>query len=221
MLIHRDGVVYRGSMLIDHEGTASLLAALCSFSALPHIFLPVTAYFRPNNTLDRGVRDSGHQQFKSSGSKSVSLDQDGKILHRDVSKNNIIITDAEKPEDLSGMLIDLDLAKELGSGLSGARHRTGTMEFMAIEVLECGAHTYRHDLESFFYVFLKRFKGLLDEFPPEFDIVKELEESLFTGTYRGPNKLYKPMIDAFDSVVICPAAVMALWQCHSARLGDE
>ena len=53
-----------------------------------------------------------------------------------------------------GMLIDLDLAKELDSGLSGARHRTGTMEFMAIEVLEGGAHTYRHDLKSFFYVFL-------------------------------------------------------------------
>ncbi|KAI9764357.1 MAG: hypothetical protein M1840_008495 [Geoglossum simile] len=65
-----------------------------------------------------------------------SLYQDGKILHRDISKNNIIITDAEKEEDPNGMLIDLDLAKELDSGLSGARHRTGTMEFMAIEVLE-------------------------------------------------------------------------------------
>jgi serine/threonine protein kinase len=83
-----------------------------------------------------------------------SLYQDGKILHRDISKNNIIITDAEKEEDPSGMLIDLDLAKELDSGPSGARHRTGTMEFMAIEVLEGRAHTYRHDLESFFYVFL-------------------------------------------------------------------
>ena len=28
------------------------------------------------------------------------------------------------------------------------------MEFMTIEVLEGRAHTYRHDLESFFYVFL-------------------------------------------------------------------
>ena len=28
------------------------------------------------------------------------------------------------------------------------------MEFMAIEVLEGRAHTYRHDLESFFYVFI-------------------------------------------------------------------
>jgi hypothetical protein len=37
---------------------------------------------------------------------------------------------------------------------SGARHRTGTMQFMAIEVLEGKGHTYRHDLESFFYVFV-------------------------------------------------------------------
>jgi hypothetical protein len=82
-----------------------------------------------------------------------SLYYDGKILHRDISENNIIVTDAEGEGDPRGMLIDLDLAKELDSGPSGARHRTGTMEFMAIEVLEGRAHTYRHDLESFFYVF--------------------------------------------------------------------
>jgi hypothetical protein len=52
------------------------------------------------------------------------------------------------------MLIDLNLVKELGSGPTGVRHRTGTMEFMAIEVLKGIAHTYRHDLEFFFYVFL-------------------------------------------------------------------
>jgi Fungal protein kinase len=52
------------------------------------------------------------------------------------------------------MLIDLDLAKELDSDLSAARHRTGTMEFMATEILKDKAHTYRYDLESFFYIFL-------------------------------------------------------------------
>ena len=31
---------------------------------------------------------------------------------------------------------------------------TGTKEFMAIEVLEDVDHTYRHDLESFFYVLI-------------------------------------------------------------------
>lgn len=75
------------------------------------------------------------------------------ILHRDISENNIIITDLKK-DGFSGMLIDLDLAKELGSGRSGARCRTGAMEFMAIEVLRDTDHTYRHDLESFLYVLL-------------------------------------------------------------------
>jgi serine/threonine protein kinase len=52
------------------------------------------------------------------------------------------------------MLIDLDLAKELDNGPSGARYRTGTIEFMAIEVLEGRPYTYRYDIESLFYVFL-------------------------------------------------------------------
>lgn len=82
-----------------------------------------------------------------------SLYSKGNILHRDISENNIIITDLKK-DSFSGMLIDLDLAKELGSGRSGARCRTGRMEFMAIEVLQDTDHTYRHDLESFLYVLL-------------------------------------------------------------------
>jgi hypothetical protein len=83
-----------------------------------------------------------------------SLLEDGKILHRDISENNIIITEVPAEEAPKGRLIDLDLAKELDSMPSGARHRTGTMQFMAIEVLEGNGHTYRHDLESFFYVFI-------------------------------------------------------------------
>ncbi|EEH20420.1 hypothetical protein PABG_02679 [Paracoccidioides brasiliensis Pb03] len=83
-----------------------------------------------------------------------SLYLDGNILHRDISENNIIITNPEKTDGYSGMLIDLDLAKEVGSERSGARYRTGTMEFMAIEVLLNVDHTYRHDLESFFYVLI-------------------------------------------------------------------
>jgi serine/threonine protein kinase len=83
-----------------------------------------------------------------------SLLRDGKILHRDISENNIIITELPAEDALKGRLIDLDLAKELNSMPSKARHRTGTMQFMAIEVLEGKGHTYRHDLESFFYVFI-------------------------------------------------------------------
>ncbi|KID82013.1 serine/threonine-protein kinase Sgk2 [Metarhizium guizhouense ARSEF 977] len=83
-----------------------------------------------------------------------SLYTAGNILHRDISSNNIIITNPETADGFKGMLIDLDLAKVRDSGPSGARHQTGTMQFMAIEVLRTADHTYRHDLESFFYVLL-------------------------------------------------------------------
>ncbi|KAG6084752.1 hypothetical protein E4U16_001117 [Claviceps sp. LM84 group G4] len=83
-----------------------------------------------------------------------SLYVKGKILHRDISSNNIIITNPETADGFKGMLIDLDLAKVRDSGPSGARHQTGTMQFMAVEVLRKTDHTYRHDLESFFFVLL-------------------------------------------------------------------
>jgi hypothetical protein len=54
--------------------------------------------------------------FRNAIKDHRSLYQYGKILHRDISKNNIIIANAEKKEDPSGMLIDLDPTKELGSG---------------------------------------------------------------------------------------------------------
>ncbi|KAG6263252.1 hypothetical protein E4U48_006844 [Claviceps purpurea] len=83
-----------------------------------------------------------------------SLYMDSKILHRDISINNIIITDPAKANRKKGVLIDLDLAKNMDEGPSGARHRTGTIEFMAVGVLLREDHTYRHDLESFFYVLI-------------------------------------------------------------------
>ncbi len=82
-----------------------------------------------------------------------SLFEKARILHRDISENNIIITDPKTTNGFTGMLIDLDLAIVNGER-TGERHMTGTMEFMAIDVLRGVEHTYRHDLESFFYVLL-------------------------------------------------------------------
>ncbi|KAK1252733.1 hypothetical protein MKX08_003920 [Trichoderma sp. CBMAI-0020] len=106
----------------------------------------VISDFRTIKELLESMRDAikAHQ----------SLYTTGNILHRDISSNNIIITDPEVADGFKGMLIDLDLAKENNSGPSGARHQTGTMQFMAIEVLCTVDHTYRHDLESFFYVLI-------------------------------------------------------------------
>ncbi|KAL7938215.1 serine/threonine-protein kinase Sgk2 [Trichoderma chlorosporum] len=106
----------------------------------------VISDFRTIKELLESMRDAikAHQ----------SLYITGNILHRDISSNNIIITDPKVADGFKGMLIDLDLAKEIDSGPSGARHQTGTMQFMAIEVLRTVDHTYRHDLESFFYVLI-------------------------------------------------------------------
>jgi len=180
-----------------------------------------------------------------------SLYVDGQILHRDISINNVIITEPERKGDPRGRLIDLDLGKERDGDPSRARRRTGTMEFMAIEVLEGKPHTYRHDLESLFYVFLwviishglthvpstshlrKWYRGsyadiadaksvrmekrgftvILDEFLPEFEGLKGLArrirdilfpyvDGLFTGTYQDPDKLYQPMIEAFEKEIV-------------------
>ena len=66
-----------------------------------------------------------------------------------------MIADKPRTGEPKGFLIDLDMAKVIGSDSSGAMNRTGTMEFMAINVLRhAGTHSYRDDLESFFYVLI-------------------------------------------------------------------
>ncbi|KAI1475422.1 hypothetical protein F4774DRAFT_292185 [Daldinia eschscholtzii] len=106
----------------------------------------VISEFRNIKELLESLRDAikAHQ----------SLYIKGKILHRDISPNNIIITKPELANGFKGMLIDLDLAKVRDDGPRSARHQIGTMQFMAIEVLRKIDHTYRHDIESFFYVLL-------------------------------------------------------------------
>ncbi|KAA8895204.1 hypothetical protein FN846DRAFT_348490 [Sphaerosporella brunnea] len=77
------------------------------------------------------------------------------ILHRDVSENNILLN----PTSPGGFLIDFDLAIRTDrANHAGAGLRTGTFNFMAIDILvpfhENRIHTPLHDLESFFYVLL-------------------------------------------------------------------
>jgi hypothetical protein len=62
-----------------------------------------------------------------------------------------MIDDSPRPE--CGFLIDLDLAiRRDRLAASGATHRTGTPDFMATGLLSGQPHTFRHDLESFFFV---------------------------------------------------------------------
>ncbi|KAL0631072.1 hypothetical protein Q9L58_010069 [Maublancomyces gigas] len=97
-----------------------------------------------------GLHDAlqGHRSLLAAG-----------ILHRDISIFNIMLSlhPPTRSDGKRGFLIDLDMAIETACLTpSTAPHRTGTREFMAIEVLNGDAltHTYRHDIESFFYVFV-------------------------------------------------------------------
>ncbi|KAI1167167.1 serine/threonine-protein kinase Sgk2 [Nemania serpens] len=154
----------------------------------------------------------------------------GNILYRDILLNNIIITKPEIAGGFNGMLIDLNLAKIKNSGPSGARHQTGTMQFIAVEVLRKTDHTYRHDLKSFFYeigsfrdiarnkagdMTVDGLEGIMAEFPTMFNFVQPLclrirkilfpldkDERMSFGTPTGDSaQLYNPIIAGFDNAI--------------------
>lgn len=83
-----------------------------------------------------------------------SLYQRGNILHRDIAIKNLIIPARRNEGDPKGVLIDLDAALDLEKGPARRGEMVGSEGFMAIGILTGYAHTYRHDLESLFYVFL-------------------------------------------------------------------
>ncbi|CAD6499393.1 BgTH12-03510 [Blumeria graminis f. sp. triticale] len=93
-----------------------------------------------------------------------SLLLDANILHRDISVNNVLLKHCEDPKDYGGILIDLDLTILFKGGEAQGKlgAMTGTIQFMALEILQNSfalpgavvSHSYRHDLESFFYVLL-------------------------------------------------------------------
>ncbi len=114
------------------------------------------------------LRDYGKPIYKASSRSALLASLQGSIegheslhkagfSHRDISIDNLMMNeddddDADNPSWPS-FLIDLDLTVREGrEGVSGARRRTGTREFMAIGVLLGEQHSFMHDLESFFWV---------------------------------------------------------------------
>ena len=53
-------------------------------------------------------------------------------LQKAITKACLLTWISREAHDFAEMLVDLDLAKAMGSGRSASRHQTGTMEFMAI-----------------------------------------------------------------------------------------
>jgi serine/threonine protein kinase len=94
------------------------------------------------------------EAFRDIAKGHHSLYFDGQILHRDVSKDNIMISISPHGNGPRGFLIDLDVAQRLDKDEPKEGSRFGTRPFMAIGVLLAQRHTYKHDLESLFYCFL-------------------------------------------------------------------
>ncbi|TFK46335.1 hypothetical protein OE88DRAFT_930885 [Heliocybe sulcata] len=81
---------------------------------------------------------------------------ESKIIHRDISVNNIMIsTDPAAKKDAKGFVIDPELAAVPGK-TDDRSYITGTFQFLAIERLmgQPGDHEQYHDLESVYWVLL-------------------------------------------------------------------
>ncbi len=86
----------------------------------------------------------------------------GKVLHRDISEGNSMFYRDEEGAAV-GLLGDFDNAskvkKDEGDVIgSNLKQRTGTVPFMALDILTSAGtpipHFYRHDLESFLYLLI-------------------------------------------------------------------
>ncbi|SZF02529.1 unnamed protein product [Blumeria hordei] len=133
-----------------------------------------------------------------------SLFIDAKILHRDISVNNILLKICDDPKDYGGILIDLDLATLFKDGKAEGKLETmtGTMQFMALEILKNSftvpgtvvSHSYRHDLESFFYVLVWiciRY-GWPDNKSPHLDFLRKWYSGTAEEIYNNKKLQMKP-----------------------------
>ncbi|KAH6637139.1 hypothetical protein F5144DRAFT_647085 [Chaetomium tenue] len=82
-----------------------------------------------------------------------SLYLDARIIHRDIAIKNLVIAPQSSADNPKGVLIDFDQALDVDNARA-MEPMVGSDGFMAIGILTGKRHTYRHDLESLFYVFL-------------------------------------------------------------------
>ncbi|PQE17423.1 serine threonine- kinase Sgk2 protein [Rutstroemia sp. NJR-2017a BVV2] len=142
-----------------------------------------------------------------------SLYLDGKILHQDISKDNIIIPEIKRPGDPQGILVNLDLAMELAIGPKKPGEIIRIKAFIAIELLAPGswdilARTKSEDMAE------ESFAIIGSEFSPAFKslegLARDLRKVLFFPSPDGSlsigmkhepqavRRLYDKLISSFD-----------------------
>ncbi|KAL5083804.1 hypothetical protein Trisim1_000852 [Trichoderma cf. simile WF8] len=130
-----------------------------------------------------------------------SLYVDGDVLHRNIAIKNLVIDSPGDSGNPSGILTNFDAALDLDEARP-VEKRVGSNGFMAIGVLRGEKHTYRHDLESLFYVFLWLAIANDSEHDHPHEILKRLPKT------SRLQKWYSPVLD-FDAVEKAVAADMS------------
>ncbi|KAA8911919.1 hypothetical protein FN846DRAFT_903986 [Sphaerosporella brunnea] len=177
---------------------------LLSFTSYKHLLLALIDAIR------------GHQHMYRSH----------KIVHRDVSLNNILLYPDPGPP--YGFLIDFDFAvSRTRMELSGAEFITGTFKYMSIDVLSgClrVPHGPQHDLESFYYVLLDiaiyyngrgRRRVPLPPHTVFVDPVEENAPSLAAGAkslYLDPNQFDMTVLPTIAPEAHCIVDVLDQWR---------
>ncbi|KAI1382501.1 uncharacterized protein F4822DRAFT_443919 [Hypoxylon trugodes] len=180
----RASQISQGSKRSSSQIGAPLPASKRSRSESPVKRDPIHPSSPPNRIHRRViVRDYGQNIYETSSCMALltafkSYIQGYKlllkagILHRNISINNIIINkDGSNP---SRFLINLNLTiKVQQEDASGTKGKTSTRAFIAIRMLKDRQHSFKHDLESFFWVLFWiyiHYNGLNKERSiPEFD----------------------------------------------------
>ena len=141
----------------------------------------------------------------------------GRVLHRDLSQNNLMFLRTEDG-GVQGILNDWDLSSEVDDRgevpASTANHRTGTVPYMARELLDDNPppHLYRHDLESLFYVLvwaaihydlnkkrkLKTVDAVKNWDAGNFDSAKQAKDSFFYA--NGADKVFGNVRQEFKTL---------------------
>ncbi|QYS99468.1 Protein kinase-like domain [Trichoderma simmonsii] len=134
-----------------------------------------------------------------------------KMLHRDIAIKNLVIDPQEQRRirnsiiyqgsysvDPQGILIDFGAALDLEKG-PPPRQIVGSDGFMAIGVLRGEPHTYRHDLESLFYVFLWLAIANDSEHDHAHEILERLPKTSRLQKWRSPDLDFEAVWKAVEA----------------------